>query len=413
MKNKTGRSGRRRQRGATLVLVAAGLTVLLGAMALAIDMGILYVARNEAQRTADAAALAGAYAFVSSGCTSGGCMAGGQQEADARTKAKAVGGQNEILGQPVAILDEDIRFRYPNPQEPQITVTVRRTTERGTGVSTIFAKVLHILQANVAARATAEAYNGGVANTCIAPFLVPNCDPIHTDNPSNSDFCGSDVPAGPFVYQDSGNVVHGSPAPAGIFGEHWELHFGTGPSDSAVASQWYMLAMEGNSSGSDLRDFITRCYPKPISCGDVLQTYNGKSLGPLNQGVLERIHADGLGMNQGQDAIDTAKDPSQWITGGYNDTAFYGKTIEGRSDSMVTVPIYDGHPLSAGGEQVQVVGFMEMFLQDVEHKSYGEKGSYDVVNAVILNVSGCTPTSGGGETTATAGSPIAIRLIRE
>ena len=59
----------RKQRGQTLVLVALCLVVLISMAALAIDLTTLYVARGEMQRAADAAALAGAQAFVSSGTT--------------------------------------------------------------------------------------------------------------------------------------------------------------------------------------------------------------------------------------------------------------------------------------------------------------------------------------------------------
>src|SRR5262249_49438828 len=86
---KNGVRARGSQRGATLILVAVGLGVFLGISALAIDLAMLYVTRNEAQRAADAAALAGAKVFVTSGCTSapGGCVAGGPQEAPARNQA--------------------------------------------------------------------------------------------------------------------------------------------------------------------------------------------------------------------------------------------------------------------------------------------------------------------------------------
>ena len=49
----------RRQCGATLTLTVVTLTALLGAAALAVDVGLLYGARRRAQDTADAAALAG------------------------------------------------------------------------------------------------------------------------------------------------------------------------------------------------------------------------------------------------------------------------------------------------------------------------------------------------------------------
>src|SRR5258706_4090653 len=48
------------ERGITLFMTAAGLVVLLGFVALAVDMGMLYTARADCQKIADAAALAGA-----------------------------------------------------------------------------------------------------------------------------------------------------------------------------------------------------------------------------------------------------------------------------------------------------------------------------------------------------------------
>ncbi len=52
------------RKGAVVVMVAVTLVVLLGCAALAVDIGYLYVARAELQRTADAAALAGAQALA-------------------------------------------------------------------------------------------------------------------------------------------------------------------------------------------------------------------------------------------------------------------------------------------------------------------------------------------------------------
>jgi Flp pilus assembly protein TadG len=60
---------RRREHGQTIILVAVAMVGLLGMVALAIDVVTLYVARSEMQRAADAAALAGAKAFIDSGVT--------------------------------------------------------------------------------------------------------------------------------------------------------------------------------------------------------------------------------------------------------------------------------------------------------------------------------------------------------
>ena len=48
----------RNQRGVSAVIIALLLVVLLGMAALAVDLGYLYVTRNELQNVADAAALA-------------------------------------------------------------------------------------------------------------------------------------------------------------------------------------------------------------------------------------------------------------------------------------------------------------------------------------------------------------------
>ncbi|MDW7711807.1 MAG: TadG family pilus assembly protein [Deferrisomatales bacterium] len=52
--------GRPKEKGAVLVLVAILLVVFIGMAALAVDLGYLYVVRNELQNAADAGALAGA-----------------------------------------------------------------------------------------------------------------------------------------------------------------------------------------------------------------------------------------------------------------------------------------------------------------------------------------------------------------
>src|SRR5688500_4802580 len=58
------RKSHRSTRGGTLVIVAVSMVAMMSAMALAIDLGMLYKNRSDAQRTADAAALAGASAYL-------------------------------------------------------------------------------------------------------------------------------------------------------------------------------------------------------------------------------------------------------------------------------------------------------------------------------------------------------------
>ena len=54
----------RDERGMTLVMVATGMIAFLSATMLAVDVGMLMVARTESQSAADAGALAGAVALA-------------------------------------------------------------------------------------------------------------------------------------------------------------------------------------------------------------------------------------------------------------------------------------------------------------------------------------------------------------
>jgi hypothetical protein len=397
----------RRESGSTLYIIVVAIVGLLGMSALAIDMVSFYLGRAEAQRAADAAALAGASVFVNSGCTTGtgGCVSGGPQEAPATQQAIDVGNQNLVAGQAANVQAGDVSFSYPSPQEPQITVTVQRTSARGNAMPTFFAKIFGVATVDVTASAKAEAFNSSGSNvpvgvSCLRPFLVPNCDPAHAA-PANPSCAGG----GGQFFDASGNIVHPGAYPAGIIGQPWQLH------SNAAPSQWYLVGFTGNSAAA-LRSFISQCAPAVISCGDTLTTADGNKLGPTNQGVNDLIHADGDGLNSGQDSISTAVGPPFLITGGANNPnpALVGKQFYSPSDSIVSVPVYDGHALNPGGETVNIVGYMQMFIKEAKHQ-----GSDDLIDAVIVNIGGCAGVGGGGGTptvTSPGGSPIPIRLIR-
>ena len=60
---------RHRERGVTIVFVALAMVAILAMAALSIDVVVLYLAKEEAQRSADAAALAAARVLSLSGVT--------------------------------------------------------------------------------------------------------------------------------------------------------------------------------------------------------------------------------------------------------------------------------------------------------------------------------------------------------
>ena len=408
----------RRHRGSTIVLVAASLIVIIGALGLAIDLGTFYVARNEAQRAADAAALAGASIFVVGGCTdiSSGCVIGGPQESLARTQAIQVAAQNTVGGSGPSSASVATSFSYPNPQEPQITVTVYRDSAHGNAMPTFFARIFGITSGDISATAIAEAFNStgssvSIATQCLRPFLVPNCDPIHK-TPANA---ACDTAAGYFIDPTTRTLknpgVFVAPSGGGVLGQDWVLHTNSAP------SQWNLIAFTGES-GSALRTYIKTCAPQVIACNAKLNLDNGAKTGPVDQGVEDLIHADGLCLGQGQDSIcSPTSSPACTtqpfpITGGTNNPnpGLVGQTVSGASDSKITVAVYQP-PLNADGS-ANIIGYMQVFITQVI-KGNGNpcSGNGKDVDVVILGISACGTNAGGTPVTGQGGSFIPIRLI--
>jgi Flp pilus assembly protein TadG len=419
------------ERGVSLVLVAVALIALLAAASLAVDLGLLYVARSQAQQAADAAALAGATALANSSCITAqdGCTAGGSQETQATEQAESAGAQNYVMGQAADIHDSDVTFNYPNSEEPEITVAVQRTVARGNAIPLVFARVLGDTFGSVSASATAEAFNpsGGsvpVGYGCVAPFLVPNCDPDHDNTPNGNvnsscnDGTGGD---GYFINQTTGQLENPGPySSGGVVGEPWQLH------SNAAPSQWYLVAYNtnlasqissGNGNGQSsslLRQYISECVPQLLSCGSTVSTFNGNSVGPTDQGTDARINASADGLNHGQDSISTSTGPPFPITGGSNNpnSSLVGQIYYGPSPSEVLVPVYDGHELNSGGDTATVVGFIQLFIQDAVHS-----GASDLIDTIVLKVIGCSSGGGAGsgstpEISSPGGLAVPVRLIR-
>jgi len=439
---KTNKRVRNTQAGNVLFLMAASLVVLLGISALAIDLVSLYLARSEAQRAADAAALAGAKKFVDSGYTSG-LVGQSTAETMATQEAITIGSRNLVGGQAANIQSSDVTFDFSLPANPRITVAVQRTTARGNPMPTFFGKALGFAQADVSAVATAEAYNpsGGnlpVGISCLKPWIMPNCDPDPSHSGPSGPYC-----SGAMFVDSNGSVVNPGPYPTGTIGMLMTLKPGD-PSQAAAPSQFYPIqlppggdpvlcpdcAQNTGSLGPGAALYaqnIACCNTNRLYCGqqvDVdLQT--GNVVGPTRMGVECLIHQ--LPNGQGQDILDTSTVPFQ-IMGGSNNPnpALRGQWISS-SDSIMTVPLYDGHTLCPGGScgaSVTIVGFLQLFL------TQADKGAQGTTSARVLNVSGCGPgspgggpgsggsgsgggSSGGGASIGSGGALFPIRLVRQ
>jgi hypothetical protein len=449
---------RKKERGQTIILVAFSMLVLLALAALAIDVVTLYVSRNEAQRAADAAALAGAKAFVSSGYTSGwldiGTVCPGVNSGLAYQQALAVVAQNPVAGTTPTITTS---CDFSRPENPRITVNVQRT-----GLPLFFARIWRRNSPGVSAQAAAEAFNpsGGtvpIAVSSVKPWAIPNCDPnpSHT-TPANSN-CGGG-PGGAYFIDPSSN--YGIP-PSSVVGEVFDLCEIQNP---VGGHQWVrtdttrcppppspdtapvldMLATDvpvsatsvscpdpsaiwGTCSGIDASspsypESIACANSNPLSCGQPLtidpNTGTAATLSHIifQEAALCMIHASNTGPGNGQDLFcDHALVPSCSsgspinVDGGGNNPspALQGMNNISRSDSIVAVPLWDPGPNGAvGGPTVRIVGFLQLGIVRVRIGG--------PLRVIVLNVAGCgsaaypptNPISGGGV------SPIPVRLVQ-
>ncbi len=430
----------REERGMTLVMVAFALVALLGFAALAIDLAFLYVARSEAQRAADAAALAGAKEFQVSGFTTG-LISQATVQPLATGAAIAAGSQNSVGGSPAVILPTDVTFDFSIANDPRITVTVARDAAHGGPLPTFFAKALGVLSANVSAKATAEAYNPGISGppvgpSCLKPWLLPNCDPSNTSPPNKScpgTTAAEFVDAVACANTSVPGVCHPGAAPGGVIGTLLSIKPGS-PSSANAPSKYYPVDLPitsqglscpacagggsgggGIPSGNVYFSNIACCNQNPVPCGQhLVQPIVGNKVGPTAGGVDCLIH-ESNGSGQDLLAVDAAGNaliPFQ-MTGGLNNPipALQGQPINS-SDSIVTIPLYDGSQLcpglgTCGMTTVNVVGFLQVFIQS-------EGAPQGTVNAYIMNVSGCGAGGSGPGTPPpiTSTSSVPIRLIR-
>lgn len=151
----------RHRRATVAALVAVSTTGLIGFVALAVDVGVLYNAKAELQRSADAAALAAAAELG---------LAGDDPLDRARVVAQDYANRNVVLNQGTGLSATDLVFgqayiddwtgRYIfTPGESAanaVRVTVRRTEGSPTGpVSLFFARIFGLSSSNLSATAAA------------------------------------------------------------------------------------------------------------------------------------------------------------------------------------------------------------------------------------------------------------------
>jgi Putative Flp pilus-assembly TadE/G-like len=424
---------RSNDKGVTLLIVAGGLVLMLGMCALSIDLVAGYLARVQCQRAADAAALAGAEAFVGSGCTSsGGCSSSSPAQTLAMQNAIAVAAQNPVMGLAPTSKTVGTAFDYSHDVlsggsgEPQITVTVHRDSASGDPMPTFFAKIFGINYLNISASATAEAFNPGGTGTnvgvgCVKPFIVPNCDPnfpVAVGGPEQNTNCpcggtglangdcaggfGPDHNMSYYVDPSTGEAVHPNNCAwtgtecdqtSGDIGAPWVLH---NDLNNPVPSQWYTIAFT-SQSGMDYSQYIRECAPRSVACQGTLNTLNGKKVGPTDAGVDCLIHSCGTGGCSGKcPATGVVNNLPDGLNNGqdYMCTPYVLPGAQAQS-SCPTIPTTAGSPFPI------VAGYNSPYGYTANATFSLSGGASDsLVNVVLYNG---LPLSSGGSTVTVQG----------
>jgi hypothetical protein len=238
---------RKRERGVTMALVALSIVAIISFAALAIDLGFLYEAKAEAQRSADAAALAAARVIAVSGVTGDPSNTNANwasvcgPSGTATLAATTVAQQNLVGGTPpLATVLYGANTGIPTQTDctnagagfginPVVSVKVQQAN-----LPTFFARVFSLIpsgtfsNSGVSATAYAEAFNPSNSNggspipvqpRCVKPWVIPNKDPKH---PMGCN--GSTIPCTSFVDLTTGQITTpGMFASAGVIGERFFL----------------------------------------------------------------------------------------------------------------------------------------------------------------------------------------------
>lgn len=425
---------------------------VVGAMAaLSIDAVTIYTARSEAQLAADAGALAGARVLANSGVTSvtSGLPPGAISDAEnlATTVATQVAASSQVggrtlipggtcPGQEICVSFDDTATTFRT--DPHVTVTVQRTD-----LPTFFARVFGRTQLQVAASATAEAYNPSgmtalgdtpipVAPVCVKPWILPNLDPTV-------------AAPGAAIFNADGSIVN-----AALVGQGWPKAGGNlnglrviGAGNPPAPGRYYAGAIDATgfpaptqalpacSSGFAAYPYmlaVAGCVSQPISCGknatvNLAPAGYASKTGSRNGDTVEAveclIHYNGAAGDT--DSIDTSAvpyplPPFQFLGGNQNPITGTPNKDVMVSGSLVTIPVYDSTTGTGPGvgNPVNVIGFLQVFLNPLSATMPPPPPPAPPATQIpvtIVNMVGCGTGATGQPILGNGTSPVAVRLI--
>jgi Flp pilus assembly protein TadG len=393
----------RDETGMSLVFVGVGMFAFLAASMLAIDVGMLMTARNQAQNSADAGALAGATALYFDDFD--------DRSASGPAVTNAINGAmaNAVMADTVSVEPADIEFlNDPTTGESnRVKVTVHRTAAKGNPLSLLVARTLSIATAGAIGLETSDMRAVAIgeaspanAMTCVKPFTIPDkWKEVGSDAPwtGDSDYDAFDNKGVPLpaseadvyipAYNDDGSV---NPDYTGYNteanrGQPLVLRAATG--NNINVSFYYSLSMTDDMGGSDYRWNIANCNKSIYHWGDPLIQEPGAMEGPTIQGAEELI----------------AKDPNAFWNDATNKVE--GSAYGVKSPRIFPIPLYDPEYYDDGkrngrNASLRTANWIGFFLESTEGNGiYGR----------IIPIAGIRDKTGFS---GSASFPKAIRLVQ-
>lgn len=179
----------RDERGAMIIQAAVASIAFLALGALAVDYGLKLIARGEAQRAADAGALAGAISLAFDGSTDL------TDAGPAKRNAQGFAAANSVFGEaPDVNISSDVTF-VPCPEPDAVgtcvQVDVYRNQQRGNPLPALFSRLVGVSDQGVRATATAKVLTSDKTD-CLRPWAVIDRWDEHDPNfpAPDPDWCG-------------------------------------------------------------------------------------------------------------------------------------------------------------------------------------------------------------------------------
>ena len=394
----------RNERGASLAFVAVTLLGMLSVLALAIDLGMLFKTRGEAQRAADSSALAGASAFIEYDRT--------DPVVDDTANARALdyAQRNYMTGG--VIVPSEVTVQVIT-DSAKVRVWVRRAA-----VQTWFARLFGIATVPIGAHAAAEATDAGVGK-CVKPFALPDYwedpdddivvanrwmdndgqqgggqDPNDEEwdfNPADGDRYERFEDDAPSASQTGlgsdwrNNLVYGGKQYYRDQGREMVIKH-SDPQATAAPGNFYPFTLPGANPGAQgYREAIWGCTPADLSLGDTYDPETcdgnggeadpncdinkpGNMIGPTKQG-LDSLFA----LDPTAEWVET--DDSKCIGGTCYDEGHVANSIYGAnwlaSPRVAIVPMMDPNYIGNGRTQMQFNNLALVFIEafDNPHKA--------------------------------------------